>query len=111
MEILDFLGLRYVGLVFLGAFMGLVVGALPGLTVTMATALLVSVTMPWSMKDALAVMMGVYVVGVYAGAISAVLINIPGAPSSVATTFDGFPLAREGRAKTALYAAAIHSFR
>ncbi len=105
-----FLDLRFIGLVFIGAVMGLIVGALPGLTVTMATALLVSITMPWSMKDALAVIMGVYVVGVYAGAISAVLINIPGAPSSVATTLDGFPLAKQGRAKTALYAAAIHSF-
>lgn len=109
-SIADFLTLRFLALVFVGALLGLVVGALPGLTVTMATALLVSVTMPWPMVDALAVIMGVYVVGVYAGAISAVLINIPGAPSSVATTFDGFPLAKQGRAKTALYTAAIHSF-
>lgn len=109
-SVADFLTLKFLALVFVGSLLGLVVGALPGLTVTMATALLVSVTMPWPMVDALAVIMGVYVVGVYAGAISAVLINIPGAPSSVATTFDGFPLAKQGRAKTALYAAAIHSF-
>jgi len=109
-SISDFLSLKFFALVFLGSLLGLVVGALPGLTVTMATALLVSITMPWPMVDALALIMGVYVVGVYAGAISAVLINIPGAPSSVATTLDGFPLARQGKAKTALYAAAIHSF-
>ncbi|MCS7233329.1 MAG: tripartite tricarboxylate transporter permease [Synergistetes bacterium] len=109
-SIADFFTLKFFALVFVGSLLGLVVGALPGLTVTMATALLVSITMPWPMVDALAVIMGVYVVGVYAGAISAVLINIPGAPSSVATTFDGFPLARQGKAKTALYAAAIHSF-
>ncbi|MBC7332596.1 MAG: tripartite tricarboxylate transporter permease [Synergistetes bacterium] len=109
-SISDLLTLRFVALIFFGSLLGLVVGALPGLSVTMATALLVSITMPWPMTDALAVIMGVYVVGVYAGAISAILVNIPGAPSSVATTLDGFPLARQGRAKTALYTAAIYSF-
>ena len=102
--------LTFVLLVFAGSFAGLFVGAIPGLSVTMATALLVSVTFTWSVKNALAVMLGVFVSGVYAGAVSAILINIPGAPSSVVTTLDGYPMARKGEAGLALWAATFHSF-
>lgn len=101
---------RFVLLVFAGSLAGLLVGAIPGLSVSMATALLVSVTYTWAPRDALAMVMGVYVVGVFSGALSAILINIPGAPSSVVTTLDGHPLARQGRAMEALKYAAWHSF-
>lgn len=97
-------------LVFIGSFAGLFVGAIPGLSVTMATALLVSITFTWSVKNALAVILGVFVSGVYAGAVSAILINIPGAPSSLVTTLDGYPMARKGEAGLALWAATFHSF-
>ncbi|MDR1827741.1 MAG: tripartite tricarboxylate transporter permease [Methylobacteriaceae bacterium] len=100
----------FFALVFVGSLLGLVVGAVPGLSVTMATALLISVTFTWSVNNAVALIMGVYVSGVYAGALSAIVINIPGAPSSVATTLDGFPMARQGRAAEALFTATIHSF-
>lgn len=100
----------FVSLVFAGSVAGLFVGAIPGLSVTMATALLVSITFTWSVKNALAVILGVFVSGVYAGAVSAILINIPGAPSSVVTTFDGYPMARRGEAGLALWAATFHSF-
>lgn len=114
MGILDvltyFLDLRFVLLVLTGAVAGLFVGAIPGLSVTMATALLVSVTYAWSTTDALAMIMGVYVVGVFSGAISAILINIPGAPASVVTTLDGYPLAKQGRAYTALKYTTVYSF-
>ena len=96
--------------VFIGAVAGTFVGAIPGLSVTMATALLVSITYSWETKLALATMMGVYVVGVFSGAISAILINIPGAPSSVVTTLDGYPMAKRGEAYKALKYAAIYSF-
>ncbi|HAJ66381.1 MAG TPA: C4-dicarboxylate ABC transporter permease, partial [Clostridiales bacterium] len=76
-----FIDLRFVLLCFAGAAAGLFVGAIPGLSVSMATALLVSLTYTWETADALAMIMGVYVVGVFSGAISAILINIPGAPS------------------------------
>lgn len=105
-----FLNPQFVVIVFLGALTGLLVGAIPGLSVTMATALLVSVTYTWSTTDALAMIMGVYVVGVFSGAISAILINIPGAPASVVTTLDGYPLAKQGRAHTALKYATFYSF-
>ncbi len=54
--------------------------------------------------------MGLYVVGVFSGALSAILINIPGAPSSVVTTFDGYPMAKKGEAYKALKIATVYSF-
>ena len=63
-------------MVLLGSVAGLFVGAIPGLSVSMATALLVSITYTWEHSDALAMIMGVYVVGVFSGAVSAILINI-----------------------------------
>ena len=109
-EILALLTPKFILLTLLGSAAGLFVGAIPGLSVSMATALLVSITYTWETTDALATIMGVYVVGVFSGAVSAILINIPGAPSSVVTTLDGYPLAKKGRAYEALYAAAIYSF-
>lgn len=105
-----FLNFRFVLMVFLGSVAGLFVGAIPGLSVSMATALLVSITYSWTTSDALATIMGVYVVGVFSGAISAILINIPGAPSSVVTTLDGFPLASRGESYKALKYATVYSF-
>jgi putative tricarboxylic transport membrane protein len=76
----------------------------------MATALLVSITYTWETTNAIGMIMGLYVVGVFSGAVSAILINIPGAPASLVTTLDGYPLARKGEAYKALYYAAISSF-
>jgi len=101
---------QFVLLVFLGSVAGLFVGSIPGLSVSMATALLVSITYTWETNNALAMIMGVYVVGVFSGAVSAILINIPGAPSSVVTTLDGYPMAKRGEAYKALFYATIYSF-
>lgn len=105
-----FLDIKFVLLVFAGALAGLFVGAIPGLSVTMATALLLSLTYSWQAGDALAAIMGVYVVGVFSGAISAILIRIPGAPSSLVTMLDGSPMAQKGRARQAISYAAWYSF-
>ncbi len=102
--------LRFIMFVLAGALSGLFVGSIPGLSVTMATAILVSVTYTWATTDALATIMGLYVVGVFSGALSAILINIPGAPSSVVTTFDGYPMAKKGEAYKALKIATVYSF-
>ncbi len=96
--------------VLVGAVAGLFVGAIPGLSVTTAAALIVSISYSWSAEYAVAAIMGVYVVGVFSGAVSAILLNIPGAPSAIATGFDGYPLARMGRARDAIRYAAIYSF-
>ena len=101
---------KFIFLVFLGSVAGLFVGAIPGLSVSMATALLVSITYTWETTDALATIMGVYVVGVFSGAVSAILVNIPGAPSSVVTTLDGYPMAKRGESYKALYVATVYSF-
>lgn len=109
-EILSIVDFNFVLLVFIGSIAGLFVGAMPGLSVTMATALLVSVTFTWEVNSAMALIMGVFTVGVYSGAVTAILINIPGAPSSVATTLDGYPMAKKGESLLALKAAAYYSF-
>ena len=89
-------------LVALGTFAGIYVGAIPGLSVTMATSILISFTHAWEVRDALALMAGVFVGGVYGGARTAILLNIPGAPSAVATALDGYPLAKRGEAGEAI---------
>ena len=93
----------------LGCFLGIYVGAIPGLSVTMATSLLIAMTYSWSTEAALAVMMGVYIGGVYGGSRAAILLNIPGAPAAVATTFDGYPLAKRGEAGKAIATSTITS--
>lgn len=95
--------------VAIGVFAGIYVGAIPGLSVTMAASLLISMTYSWEVDAALAVMMGVWVGGVYGGSRAAILLNIPGAPAAVATTFDGYPLARRGEAGKAIAVSTIVS--
>lgn len=110
LQVLSVIDIRFILMVLAGSVAGLFVGAIPGLSVSMATALLVSITYTWEHSDALAMIMGVYVVGVFSGAVSAILINIPGAPSSVVTTLDGYPMSQKGQAYKALYTATIYSF-
>lgn len=95
---------------FVGTFMGLVFGSLPGLTATMGIALLVPITYTFPTVHALGMMLGVYVGGIAGGAVAAVLLNIPGTPSAVVTTIDGYPMAQQGRAAKALGWAATASF-
>ncbi len=110
LEALSMITPHFILMVLAGSVAGLFVGAIPGLSVSMATALLVSITYTWDHSDALAMIMGVYVVGVFSGAVSAILINIPGAPSSVVTTLDGYPMSQKGQSYKALYTATIYSF-
>lgn len=93
----------------LGVFAGIYVGAIPGLSVTMASSLLIAMTFSWDTGAALALMIGVYVGGVYGGSRAAILLNIPGAPAAVATTFDGYPLACKGEAGRAIAVSTLTS--
>ncbi|MEM8686920.1 MAG: tripartite tricarboxylate transporter permease [Pseudomonadota bacterium] len=86
----------------LGTFAGVYIGAIPGLSVTMAASILISFTFKWDVNEALALIAGVYVGGVYGGARTAILLNIPGAPSAIATAIDGYPLAQKGLAGEAI---------
>ncbi len=98
-----------IALVALGTFLGVYVGAVPGLSGTMAVSLLVSFTFGWKTENAIAMMIGVFVGAVFGGSRSAILLNIPGAPAAVATGFDGYPLAKKGRAGQAMGIATIQS--
>ena len=97
--------------VFLGLAVGVFVGSIPGLTVTMATALIVPLTFTMQPVPALALLLGVYKGGMFGGSISAILINTPGTPAASATALDGYPLAQKGQAvkalKIALYSSVI----
>ena len=93
----------------LGTFLGVYIGAIPGLSGTMAVSLLVSLTYTWSETPAIALIMGGFVGVVYGGSRSAILLNIPGAPAAVATGFDGYPLAQKGKAAEAMGLACIQS--
>ena len=86
----------------LGTFAGIYVGAIPGLSVTMAASILISFTFKWDVNAALALITGVFVGGVYGGGRTAILLNIPGAPSAIATALDGYPLAKKGLAGEAI---------
>ena len=97
-------------LIAAGTFAGIYVGALPGLSVTMAVAILISFTFSWEVYPALALMIGIYMGGVYGGSRTAILLNIPGGPSSIATALDGYPLAQKGRAGEAIGVVTVVSF-
>ncbi len=94
---------------FIGVVMGILFGALPGLTATMGLALLVPFTFTMSPASGLIMLAGIYVGSMYGDAIPATLINTPGTPAAIATTFDGFPLAQKGMAQHALVTAAVAS--
>lgn len=85
-----------------GVLAGMVVGSLPGLTATLAIAVLIPLTFTMQPLVALGIMAGIYNGAMYGGAIPAILLNIPGTPPSIVTTFDGFPMAQQGRAGYAL---------
>ena len=89
-------------LMALGVLAGLVAGSIPGFTITMAVVLALPFTFGMSPIEGLSTMLGVYVGGLTGGMFASILIGVPGTPSSIATTFDGFPMARKGRPGLAL---------
>ena len=90
------------GLMGIGTLAGLLAGAIPGFTIAMGVILTLPFTFGMSPIQGLATMMGVFVGGFSGGLMSCMLTGIPGTPSSVATTFDGFPLVRSGKPGLAL---------
>jgi putative tricarboxylic transport membrane protein len=90
-------------LIMLGAtFIGMVVGALPGLGTVTALAMVLPFTFILSPAYAIGMLLAIYVSSVFGGAIPAVLINVPGTPQSAATSFEGYPMAQRGDAPSAL---------
>lgn len=97
-------------LVAVGTFAGIYIGAIPGLSVTMAVSILISFTFSWEVYPALSLMVGIYMGGVYGGSRTAILLNIPGAPSAIATAMDGYPMAQRGEAGQAIGVTTVMSF-
>ena len=90
-----------------GLAFGILFGALPGLTASMAMALLIPFAFILPPLVSLSVLAGIHNGATYGGAIPAVLLRIPGTPGAICTTFDGYPLAQQGRAGEALRLAAM----
>jgi putative tricarboxylic transport membrane protein len=101
--LLNILQLKYLTPLFIGSLIGVVGGALPGITITMTVIVVLPFTFGLEPLQGLAAMIGVYVGGETGGLITSCLIGIPGKPSAVATTFDGFPMAKKGEPGRALW--------
>lgn len=93
----------------LSVFFGLIVGMLPGLTATMAVALLTGLTYKLSNEVAILSLVAVYVGAISGGAQSAILMNIPGTPASAATAVDGFPIGQRGEGGLGIFVATASS--
>lgn len=97
-------------LLFGGTVLGIIFGALPGVSSTMGVAVLIPLTYGMNPASGLILLAGIYCGSTYGGSISACLLNTPGTPASAATTLDGFPMTRNGRGGEALQEACIASF-
>jgi putative tricarboxylic transport membrane protein len=97
------------GLALIGVLAGTIIGALPGLSATMAIAVLVPFTFVMDPASGLIMLGAIYTGAVYGGAFAAILVNTPGTPSAIATTFDGYPMAKRGDGDLAVTLATIAS--
>ena len=118
---MDFLSLIYSGLAvallpanllycFIGVLVGTLTGVLPGIGPTAAVAILLPTTFNMSSASAIIMLAGIFYGAMYGGSTTSILVNIPGEAASVATCFDGYQMARQGRAGPALGIAAFGSF-
>jgi putative tricarboxylic transport membrane protein len=108
--LLNVLQLQYLIPLAIGTLAGLIGGALPGVTITMTIIIVLPFTFGLDPIAGLAAMVGVYVGGESGGLVTASLLGIPGTPSAVATTFDGFPMARRGEPGRAVWLGTWASF-
>ncbi|HEX2021054.1 MAG TPA: tripartite tricarboxylate transporter permease [Aurantimonas sp.] len=96
-------------LALVGVVAGIIIGAMPGLSATMAVAVLVPFTFTMDPASGLIVLGAIYTGAIYGGSYSAILVNTPGTPSAIATTFDGFPMAKRGDGALAVSLATLAS--
>ncbi len=95
--------------ILIGTFLGIVVGAIPGLTPAVGMVLCIPLTFSMSTVPAILLLLTVYCAGTYGGSITAILIRTPGTPAAACTVLDGYPLAQQGRGKEALDMALLAS--
>ena len=93
-----------------GCFIGLIVGMIPGLTISTGIIIVLPLTFVLPPEISIALLLGLYVSGMTGGSFSAILLNIPGTPSASATAMDGHPMAQKGEAGRALGIAIVSSF-
>lgn len=96
--------------VFIGVLTGTIIGILPGLGPMSAIALMIPIAYGMDPTSAIIMLAGVYYGAIFGGSTSSILLNAPGVAGTVATSFDGYPMARQGKAGKALAIAAISSF-
>ncbi|WP_148254215.1 tripartite tricarboxylate transporter permease [Aidingimonas lacisalsi] len=102
MEFLSALSPLFFLLIVFGVLVGIIFGSIPGMTATMAVAVCLPLTYALDLTNGLALLLGLYVGGITGGLVPAVLLKIPGTPSSITTTFDGYPMAQRGEGERAL---------
>lgn len=93
----------------IGVAVGIIIGAMPGLSVAFAVTILMTMTFHMESLNAMFLMLGAYCGGMFGGAITATLINTPGTANAICTAIEGYPLARQGRAGDAMRAALVAS--
>jgi putative tricarboxylic transport membrane protein len=92
-----------------GVFLGIIIGAIPGLTATFGIVLLVPVTFLMTADHGMIMLVGIYAGAIYGGSISAILLNIPGTPASIVSGWEGYAMAKRGEAPQALGISAVGS--
>ncbi len=97
-------------LILLGVVIGIIFGSIPGLSATMAVVLFLPMSFGMTPMNGISLLVGLYMGGISGGLISAILLKIPGTPSSIATVFDGGPMADKGEAGKALGVGILYSF-
>lgn len=110
MEFLANLDVLFFVLIVFGTAVGIIFGSIPGMTATMAVAICLPLTYSLGLENGMALLLGLYVGGISGGLVPAILLCIPGTPSSIPTTFDGYPMAQKGEGEKALRIAIVASF-
>ncbi len=96
--LLRIMNLQSIAAMTAGVVVGILAGAMPGISPSMGVALMVPFTFKMDSSTALIFLVSIYIAANYGGSITAVTINTPGTPSAVVTSFDGYPLAQQGKA-------------
>jgi putative tricarboxylic transport membrane protein len=107
--LVNVLHFKVIFILFLSVAVGIIIGALPGLTATMGVALLLPVTFGMEPVTGILLLVGVYFGAIYGGSITAILLRTPGTPSSAATALDGYPMTLKGQAHKALTISTLSS--
>ncbi len=108
--LLAVLNIKTILFITIGVSVGIIFGAIPGMTATMAVALCLPITFGLQPVNGVSLLIGLYIGGISGGLITAILLKIPGTPASIATTFDGHPMAARGEAGKALGIGIVYSF-